>query len=158
MTAEMDFIQKTRDFILERADFWSTDYLSLEAGMRMNMEVWYQYDRIVRAHVLKFHTKCVKGETNRETRTVKNSYEFRVFASWTDHLKFRLSKKEWIPRAIRSRLRLAVRYQKIVKNRQDTVPVSVVRMCPHANFKWDGNRMQEHIRFLFPERWDKYNA
>lgn len=135
--------QETFDrFVFERIRVYSRQHLSLLPMMAKTISLhslFQSFDRsLERAFILT--AEMAKGDTTTETRTVTEKATFRVFASWSDHLKFRLKGK--LPLWLGSRL--TVRYQAVTKEVSVTVPVTVIRACPHPYTERD----DRHVNFL----------
>ena len=144
-----------RQVVLERFFFHARMNMHLEAIAPMvvkEVELMEQFDYLSRSLCLQLRTAVAKGETTHESKSVEFSYEFKVFESWWDHFKYDLKTDrilKWIPRWRNWANRLKVNYRTEVKKRHESIPVSVIRVCPHATFSWDGE-MRKHVHFLFP--------
>jgi len=144
--------------VLERFIFHARQTVFLESIAPMmvrdgQVQAMRYMDECARAMALTLYTNVAKGETTHESKRVEHEYEFNVFASWQDHLKYQIKQKRllpWLPERLRKRIK--VRYQRIVKKRSDEIPVTVIRVCPHATFKWEGSHQRVHLQFLFPSR------
>lgn len=138
-----------REFVLERCLLHAQSYLSLVGPMFASEAQFAMYaDRCAEGLVLSLQTSAIKGEIVDETRTLKVEYSFPVFATWWDHLKYDLREGRvwpWIPRRLVQSL--SIKYTDIKKTREESVPVKVTKICPHATFKWDG-QMRKHVAFL----------
>jgi hypothetical protein len=125
-------------------------YLSaLGPSLTSNLEVAGYIDQMMLGAVLQLRTKMLQGESSDETKSVSKEFQFDVFATWTDHLKYDIREGRvmgWLPK--RWTRRLAVRYQKIVKKESMEVPVKMTRMCPHAATEFHSD--YHHAYFLIP--------
>lgn len=141
-----------RKVVLERYRFWANELslTSIAPMMTSEVEVMRELDHMAQGIVWRWYTSVAKGEITKETKEVSHEYEFEVFASWIDHLKYQIRERRvlpWLPEWARKKLR--VKYQTIVKKRAESVPVSIIRVCPHATFSWE-RESNIHIAYLFP--------
>lgn len=157
LMTHLDELQKiSQQFILERTRVHAQFYLSNFPMLRNTcsvQETMQYFDRDLQRCFMLF-ADMAKGETAMESKTVERSVEFNVFASWTDHLKYRLKEGRlaWLPEKIKRRIN--IRYQKVVKTVSVTVPVSMTRACPHVTDDWK-DRPNLHVAFLKPIEWGK---
>lgn len=129
-------------FVFERIKVYSKQYLSLFPMLEKTVSLQRMYQDFDRSLDRSFVilAQMAQGETTSETRTVTEKATFQVFASWTDHLKFRLKGKlpPWLA------IRLTVRYQVVTKEVSVTVPVTIIRACPHPYTE----PSERHVYFL----------
>lgn len=139
---------------LRAMDLYVTQYLDIVApGIRANMSVVTHVDEMARYATLTFRSKILAGDTTDETRTVEHTQSLRTFATWWDHLKYRIRLGRtlgWVPLWLRCKLP-PVNWTTITRKTFDTVPVKVTRMCPHADTKFADNHF--HAAFLKPNQF-----
>lgn len=151
-----DLQQISHEFIIQRmrvhAQFYLSNYPMLRDTCSIQETTAY-FDRDVQRCFMLL-ADMAKGETRDESRTVKEIVEFNIFASWRDHLKFRLKEGRlaWLPAAVKRRIK--IRYQKVVKTVELSVPVKVTRACPHVAADWK-DRTDLHVAFLKPLEWEQ---
>ena len=141
---------RIKQVLLERFQFHATRTCSLNMlapMMAQEAEFAFMLDQYAMDFACRLYTTVVKGESTHETKSVEFEYEFNIFASWSDHLKFRIKERWRLPQWIKKRIH--VRYQKVVKKHQEAVPVTVIRVCPHATFNWEKHE-RVHAVYLFP--------
>lgn len=147
-----DDIVQVKTFAVQRLRHWSQIYLSGIAPMMhrsSEVEIAQYLDQCMERVVRVMADTC-KGETTTESKTISYEFEFDVFATWWDHLKYDLRERrfmEWIPTRFTKSLK--VKYQKVVKSKTVDYPVAITRSCPHAMVDFNG-RPEAHVRFLFP--------
>lgn len=154
MKNELELI--SHNFILQRVRVHAQFYLSNYPMLRNTctvQETMQYFDRDLQRCFMLI-ADMAKGETRDESRTVKEIVEFNIFASWWDHLKFRLKEGRlaWLP--VRIKRRIKIRYQRVVKTVELSVPVKVTRACPHVTADWN-DRMDLHLAYLKPMEWAK---
>lgn len=163
MTVNLDYSANMREtlsiFALDQLVMHRSSILDpVGAGVRLNarVEMGYELARQIGSHanyMLHMTATMAKGETVQQTRTVEQNHEFKLFATWWDHLKYDLQKQRvlpWLPKKWTSKLE--IRYQVEVRKTSTTHPVAVTMACPHALLKWDGPTMRVHLAHLFPSR------
>lgn len=139
------------EILLERVNFHATrtfSLLAIASGFNPKVQIVRDLDSLAQNFTAQIYTSFLKGETVEETRKIEHEYEFNLFASWLDHLKYRVKYSKdfsWVPKTIKNRLK--IRYQKIIKKSYDTVPVKITKICPHCDLSF-ANNMGPHIRFL----------
>lgn len=99
-------------------------------------------DSHIRAYVYHFHTACIKGEEGSESREYKFDFEFELFRTWWDHLKYDLKNHRikwlaWLPERYLKTLK--VEYQKTIKSSSKVIPTKFTKICPHATVDWNKN-------------------
>lgn len=147
---------QVRHLILEKFRFHASRTFSLHALAPMMLneaEIMREIDYAGYCFAATLYSYVVKGDTTHESKTCEFEYTFKVFKGWLDHLKYDVASKRilrWLPEFIRKKLK--IQYIDITKKRTESYPISVVRVCPHATFKWEGREQFKHIYFLFPER------
>lgn len=153
-----DVVARIEQVLLEKAIVVAKDiHLDTMAPMMAGtMELIRYMAADIRTAVYRLQASVIKGDTEQSHKWVKHTYDFQVFESWTDHLKYQLREGRvrglaWA-RGLWPIRGLKVRYITVSKTREDQVPVSILRVCPHADFKWEG-RQHVHIAFLHPEKY-----
>jgi hypothetical protein len=136
--------------LLNRKEIYAQQYFRLMPGIQNNLQIFEEVDRAMHMAFITLHSSVVAGESVAETKSVEYSYQFSVFATWLDHLKYDIKEGRvmgWIPQSLRGRL--TVRYQIVTKKRHEDVPVTVHRYCPHADIHF-GNRPYVHMQWMEP--------
>lgn len=151
---EMEMV--SQQFILERMRVHAQFYLSNYPMLRNTctvQDMMRHFDQDLQRCFMLL-ADMASGETTDESRTVEQEVRFDVFASWWDHLKYRLKEGRlaWLPDKIKRRVR--IRYQNVTKKVALTVPVKIIRACPHVTADW-GKEARLHVAFLKPMEWSR---
>lgn len=144
----------SRNYRLERFQVHVSRYLSLYPMLRNSAEIFEYYDRNTE-FMVRILADMAKGETTQEQRSIEHRFDFEVFSTWWDHLKYDLKEGRifWLPKWIKKNL--GVKYQKIVRKKAFSYETQVIRACPHAGFKFEGRDAYYHLAFLFPGEFIK---
>ncbi len=141
-------------FLLERLRIHAQFYLSRQMYATCTLEELTRYLDYDLERCVRLVASMAQGETAIEEKKVDENVVFQVFATPWDHIKYRWKngRTGWLPDWIKKRIH--VRYEPVVKTASLTVPVQIIRACPHVTEPW-GDRTDLHVSFLKPLEWGR---
>ncbi len=138
------FTLTERIFTAKRKYYYRQQLLDFRAPMMANtLQISMVLDQQYLQPMILAMCSTLEGETTEETRTEEFTFDFSVFKSWTDHLKYRLNR--------RFRLNFRVEYITVTKKIPKELKVKVVRTCPHHDSNY-GDAPVVHLRYMFPSQ------
>lgn len=138
-------------FIANRKQFYiKVALLDLHAPMIANsLTIQKQFDYQL-GHSFALLADMATGETTEESETKEFTYDFQVFETWWDHLKYRITKKRYYSWLIRWVIfPLKINYTIITKKYKHKYPVRVLRACPHIESTFEQSPTL-HLKYLYP--------